>query len=82
MEGKLASLYARLGGYDASSIWMPGLPSAKNNAFTKNRRGDPPGNHRPGQWFEQSRRPSWGLDEVAETIYANLAHGSFIIKDG
>jgi hypothetical protein len=40
-----------------------------------------PDNHRPGCWWEQSRRPSWGLDEVADAIYANLAHWKYVARE-
>jgi hypothetical protein len=42
---------------------------------------EPPDDHRPGRWWEQSRRPSWGLDEVADAIYANLAHRGYVAEE-
>ncbi len=42
---------------------------------------EPPDNHRPGCWWEQSKRPSWGLDEVADAIYANLAHWKYVAEE-
>jgi hypothetical protein len=42
--------------------------------------GEPPGNHRPGHWRAQSKRPGWDLDEVADAIYANLAQAGHIAE--
>ena len=41
----------------------------------------PPDNHRPGYWRGQSRRPGWGFDEVADAIYANLAHWKYVEEE-
>ena len=43
---------------------------------------EPPDNHRPGYWREQSRRPGWGFDEVADAIYVNLAHHRYVAEEG
>jgi hypothetical protein len=40
--------------------------------------GEPPDNQRPGQWREISKRPGWNLDEVVDSIHANLAHRGYI----
>jgi hypothetical protein len=41
--------------------------------------GEPPGSRSPGRWCN-ARRPSWGLDEVADAIYTNLVHGRHIAE--
>ena len=43
--------------------------------------GEPPDNHRPGCWWEWSRRPTWGFAEVADAIYANLAHWKYVARE-
>jgi len=42
---------------------------------------EPPDNHKPGCWWEHSRRPSWGLDEVADAIYANLVRWKYVARE-
>jgi hypothetical protein len=42
---------------------------------------EPPDKHRPGYWWEQSRRPSWGRGEVAAALYGNLAHWGYLAEE-